>query len=84
MHAKFGDIATDTDDVFKFNEQVVNLANFLASETNYSMIGFSSAGLAGLATILMIFNWTIRLMIKEVLQLETEKQNQNCISVNEN
>ena len=56
MHAKFGDIATDTDDVFKFNEQVVNLANFLASETNYSMIGFSSAGLAGLATILMIFN----------------------------
>ena len=56
MHAKFGDIATDTDDVFKFDEQVVNLANFLAAETNFSMVGFSSAALAGLATALMMFN----------------------------
>ena len=39
MHAKFGEI-NDTDDVFRFAEQTVNFNDLLASETNFSMLGF--------------------------------------------
>ena len=43
MHAKFGEI-NDTDDVFRFAEQTVNFNDLLASETNFSMLGFQLAG----------------------------------------
>ena len=55
MHAKFGNTA-DTDDVYKFDELTVNFADFLANETNFSVIGMSAAGIAGLASVLLMLS----------------------------
>jgi len=42
MHAKFGN-TSENDNVYRFDEQAVNLANFLASETNFALNGLQSA-----------------------------------------
>lgn len=42
MHAKFGNVL-DTDNVYRFDEQAVNLANFLATDTNFALNGLQSA-----------------------------------------
>ena len=48
MHAKFGNVS-ETDTVFRFDEQTVNFQDFLANETNFSLLGYGSAGVSVLA-----------------------------------
>ena len=50
MYAKFAEL-DDTDDVFRFGKQTVNFNNLLASETNFSMLGFQLAGVSAIASI---------------------------------
>ena len=50
MHAKLGNVS-ETDTVFKFDEQTVKFTDFLANETNFSMVGYSTGVIAGLASL---------------------------------
>ena len=51
MHAKFGR-ANENDNVYKFNEQTVNMAELLAKETNFSLMGYSAvSGVSVLASL---------------------------------
>lgn len=55
MHAKFGNIS-ETDTVFRFDEMAVDFTDFLALETNFSLLGYGAASgvsiLAGLFAML--------------------------------
>jgi len=55
MHAKFGNVL-ETDTVFRFDEMAVDFTDFLALETNLSLLGYSAASgisiLAGLFAML--------------------------------
>ena len=50
MHAKFGQ-DTDTDNVFRFDEIAVNMADFLAAETNFGYVG-AAAGVSVIAGLM--------------------------------
>lgn len=53
MHAKFGHTGQDAD-VFRFAEQTVNFQDFLASETNSSLIGLSSISIAAASLLVLL------------------------------
>lgn len=50
MHAKFGNI-NESDTVFRFPEMAVNFQDFLATETNFSMLGYQAAGLSVIGSL---------------------------------
>ena len=52
MHAKFG-MANEADNVFKFAEQTVNMAELLANETNFSLMGYSA--ISGVTVLTSLF-----------------------------
>ena len=52
MHAKFGK-DDDTDNVFRFDEQAVNMADLLADQTNFGHWGFqATAGVSVIAGLM--------------------------------
>ena len=51
MHAKFGNTGEPSDEVFRFEEQTVNFQDFLATETNFSLVGLSGVSIAAAASL---------------------------------